>query len=98
LDLKAKTTEKIIHALVEADVLDMEEEDIASVCETITVTLTYWITYRQLRTKTENEVILFHEGVFQIVHAIAPYLTPQYKHIYLESRQLYNAAISQLEN
>ncbi|MFQ3325299.1 MAG: AcrR family transcriptional regulator [Pseudomonadales bacterium] len=98
LDLKAKTTETIIDALVDADVLDMEPEDIASVCETITVTLTYWITYRQLRTKTENEMILFHEGVFQIVHAIAPYLTPQYKHIYLESRQLYSAAITQLEN
>ncbi len=98
LDLKAKTTETIIDALIDGDVLDIDEDEVEAVCESITVTLTYWITYRQLRTKNQNEMMLFHEGVFQIVQAIAPYLTTDYRHIYLECRDLYNAAIAQLEN
>ena len=97
LDLKAKTTETIIAELLDADVIAIDDDEVPLLCESITITLTYWITYRQLRTKTSNEMILFHEGVFQIVHAIAPYLTRQYRHIYLDSRSLFNAAIAKLE-
>ena len=97
LELKAKTTETIVAVLIAAEVLAIDDDEVPLLCEAITVTLTYWITYRQLRVKTDNEMILFHEGVFQIVHAIAPYLTRQYRHIYIESRSLFHAAVAELE-
>ena len=97
LELKRRTAQAVLDELVEHEVLALSTEDIEPLTEAITMTLTYWLTHRQLTEQNSSEVAMFHDGVFQIVHLITPFLTDDYQHIYREARVLYQAAMAQLE-
>ncbi|MEH6548706.1 MAG: TetR/AcrR family transcriptional regulator [Pseudomonadales bacterium] len=98
LDLKVRTAAAVVNELIEHEVLDIAPDEIDQLCNNITMTLTYWITYRQLRSPGQQEMQLFHDGVFQIIHLIAPYLTEDYHYIYRQCRELYEAAVAQLNS
>ena len=97
LELKRRTARAVIEELIEHEVLSLADQDIDTLTENITMTLTYWLTYRQLREQQSSEVEMFHDGVFQIVHLVTPFLTDDYQHIYRDARTLYDSAMQQLE-
>jgi len=96
LDLKQRTAGRVLQELVDHQVLQLPAEDLEALAESITMTLTYWLTYRQLRGPAP-EVAMLHDGVFQIIHLVAPFLAPDFRHVYRDARALYDTAIGQLE-
>ncbi len=92
---KQKTTSTILQTLVDNQVIIIDDLQAIEICENINLILTHWLTYASLQDWPDNQVIIIHQGVFQIMSLIAPYFTEDYQHIYQELRILYQQLLSQ---
>lgn len=96
INQKQRTAEAVIEALAEHGIIEIDPEEIPQLCENLTLTLTWWLTHADLRGHSDIPPIMIHQGVFQIVHNITPYLSEEYEHLVRDCRELYESAVSQL--
>jgi AcrR family transcriptional regulator len=96
LELKTRTAQAVLNEVVEHGILQIQEQERLQLCESITLMLTYWLTYCDLKGQQLSPPAAIHQGVFQIVHLAAPYFSDEYTHIYRECKALYKTAIAEL--
>lgn len=96
MTLKKCTTRGLLDEVVSHGILSIEKEELDQLCESIILMLTYWLTYCDLKGQHLSPPAAIHQGVFQIVHLAAPYLSDEYGHIYRECKALYKTAIAEL--
>ncbi len=75
LNLKFQTALSVISSLREAEMLSINDDDVDVLVNNIVMTVTYWIAYTLLRDGKQEEQMLIHKGVFQVLALIAPYLS-----------------------
>jgi AcrR family transcriptional regulator len=96
MELKSRTAHALLQEVAEHGILSIDDEELIQLCESITLLLTYWLTYCDLKGQQLDPPAAIHQGVFQIVHLVAPYLSDEYGHIYRECKALYQTAIAEL--
>ena len=96
MELKTRTAHAQLSEVAKHGILSIENEELEQLCESITLLLTYWLTYCDLKGQQLSPPAAIHQGVFQIVHLVAPYLSEEYSHIYRECKALYQTAIAEL--
>lgn len=96
MELKTRTSRALLDEVVAHGILVIEEEELVQLCESINLLLTYWLTYCDLKGQQLSPPEAIHQGVFQIVHLAAPYLSDESAHIYRECKALYKTAIAEL--
>lgn len=96
INLKFRTASSVLRTLSDRRVIDADRDDLPRLAETITLTVTHWLTYSKLRSDEDNAAILIHRGVFQVVQTVAPYLAPGYRHIFVEARELFATLMQEI--
>lgn len=91
LDLKQQAARAVADQLAEAGILEISEAGIDHLCDNVALNLTFWLNYTQLRQQDASNEVLIHQGVFQLMSLVAPYLAPDYRYFYEESRGLFEA-------
>lgn len=89
LQRKLKTTVTIIQALIDHEIIVIDEVETTEIAHNINLVLTHWLNYAALQDWPDNQVTIIHQGVFQVMSLIAPYFSDQYQHIFLEMKNLY---------
>lgn len=89
LQRKYDTARELMTRLVEHQVLCIDEQQRDEIAENIALVLTHWLNHARIRKLPDNEVLIIHRGVFQLMSLIAPYLSGEYRHLYQSCRELY---------
>lgn len=96
LKLKVDAAHAVAEELIANGVLDIGTDQVGSLCENVAMTLTFWLNYELLRKKHTPDVLLLHQGVFQIMSMLAPFLSPQHRNVYEECCALYETLTADL--
>ncbi len=89
MERKLSASLVIINALASHGVLEITEEARRQLAERLTMQLTFWLNYRQLRGEQSPDALLLHEGVFELVSSVAPYFELSFQVIYDDMLTLY---------
>ena len=74
MSLKLQTAMSMLVSLRDARIIAIDDVTAEVLVNNIVMTVTYWITYAQLRDGHQPAEVLIHRGVFQVLSLIAPYL------------------------
>ncbi|MBD2857689.1 TetR/AcrR family transcriptional regulator [Spongiibacter sp. KMU-158] len=91
LELKRDAARAIADQLIEAEILEISEGGVEHLCDNVALNLTFWLNYNQLRQQEASNEVLIHQGVFQLMSLVAPYLAEDFRYFYEESRALFEA-------
>jgi AcrR family transcriptional regulator len=94
LELKRRAARAVAEELVTAEILEMSSADIDRLSDNVALNLTFWLNYTHLRPQHASNEYLIHQGVFQLMSLIAPYLRPDYRYFYEECCALFTALTS----
>lgn len=91
LDLKLRAARAVADELVAAEIIDIDESQVARLCDNVALNLTFWLNYNSLRSThiEASDEIKIHQGVFQIMSLAAPYLTPAFRYFYEECSAMF---------
>ncbi|AKH68272.1 transcriptional regulator, TetR family [Spongiibacter sp. IMCC21906] len=93
LDLKVNAARAVMDELLNQGFVEISETQLARLCDSIALNLTFWLNYSQLREHQASNEILIHQGVFQLMSLVAPYLRPEFRYFYDESCALFEALV-----
>lgn len=93
LDLKVDAARAVMDELLKQGFLDISDTQLARVCDSIALNLTFWLNYNQLREHQASNEILIHQGVFQLTSLVAPHLRPEFRYFYDECCALFEALV-----
>ena len=96
IELKSRTVHALLQEVIQHGILHIDSDELQQLGDSITLTLTYWLTFSDLRGQSLPPPVTIHQGVFQVVHLLAPYLTEDYAHIYRECKALYEQAVTEI--
>lgn len=96
MELKSRTARALLEEVRNHNIIEIDDDELSQLCDNISLLLTYWLTYCKLKGQHLSPPVAIHQGVFQIVHLIAPYLNTEHAHIYRECKALYQSATSEL--
>ena len=74
LQRKRKASRVICDSLARQDILRANPGEIVNICEQITLTATYWLSFEMLAHLEEKDAVDLGLGVYQIMFLVAPYL------------------------
>jgi len=98
INKKRETATTTLNILNEYGIADFQPFALPSLAENITLVLTYWMNHIEVTEKTTaSPILMIHQGVFQIVSLVAPYLHEDYKNFYEECHLLFKAISEELE-
>jgi AcrR family transcriptional regulator len=92
---KCAATDTVLQALIDNQIIVIDELQAIEISQNINLILTYWLNYAALQDWADNQAIIIHQGVFQVMSLIAPHLSENYQHIYLQQRVLYQQLLEQ---
>lgn len=92
-DLQVTTCRLMLLALVEKGILITDEENTALVATTISMTMTYWLSYSALSIGDDDPELILHQGVFQMMSILTPHLAETEREIYRQALQILKRAI-----
>jgi len=77
--LKKKTAafRVICESFLRQGMMEIEEEELESLCEQLTLTACYWSSFDTLSHLEDRESVDPGRGVYQMIHLIIPYLAPE---------------------
>ena len=77
--LKKKTAafRVICESFLRQGMMEIEEEELESLCEQLTLTACYWSSFDTLSHLEDRESVDPGRGVYQMMHLIIPYLAPE---------------------
>lgn len=96
LERKKEACSAVALALLEKGILDMDKAQLDRLSELVTMHITFWMNYDRLRSQNANDQLLIHQGVFQVMSLVAPYLAPAYRSFFDESCELYDSLTADL--
>ncbi|MGJ8687380.1 MAG: TetR/AcrR family transcriptional regulator, partial [Spongiibacteraceae bacterium] len=91
LNLKVKAVQAVTNELLHQEILDISEIQLRHLTDNVVVNLTFWLNYNALREQKIPSELMIHQGVFQLVSLVAPYLKPEYRYFYDECCALFDA-------
>ncbi len=99
LKLKSNTTRTLCNELKRHSILiELKDSEIEVLANQIIMILLYWFSFNTITERLNKKPeILMHEGVFQIMSLLAPYLTANKKDFFHECSELYRDLISKAE-
>jgi len=99
LKLKTNTAKSLCISLWKKEILVFSEErDLIVLVDQIVMTLLYWFSFNELSDRMKGKPeLLMHEGVFQVMSLLAPYLAEDKKLFFKECKDLYFQLIRQAE-
>jgi AcrR family transcriptional regulator len=77
LKRKRQASRTICDSLSRQDILIATAAEIDSLCEQITLTTTYWLSFEMLAHLEEKDTVDLGRGVYQVMFLVAPYLRNQ---------------------
>lgn len=80
----------LVRGLQQAEVIDIEEEDVTDFAHNIKLTVTFWISY--CKTQSEDPTIekeQLYKGVMRVLLLFKPHFNPEYLYAYKELSQHY---------
>ena len=83
LSQKVAAAQAVARPLIERGVLALDEGQLSRLSEAVAMQVTFWLTYDLLRNNNAPEQLQIHQGVFQVMSLIGPYLTDNYRSFYL---------------
>jgi AcrR family transcriptional regulator len=96
LDLKTLTAKAICTSLMKNQIININEEEITQLANSITMTITFWMNFQQLRTSETPSHLLMHQGVFQVMSLLAPYFTEQHREFYDGCHAFYQEVLKEV--
>ncbi len=96
IDLKTRTAKAICTSLAENGILDISEEEISQLADSITMVMTFWMNFQQLHNDEIPSHLLMHQGVFQVMSLLAPYFTEQHREFYDGCHAYYQEVLQEL--
>lgn len=99
LKLKFNTTKTLCRELRSHQVLkNISESELDVLANQIVMTVVYWFGFNVISERLNKKPeILMHEGVFQIMSLLAPYLQEDKKEFFYECKDLYQVLIKKAE-
>jgi AcrR family transcriptional regulator len=91
LALKTAAIEAVLDNLSRDGELTTSPEERKVLVDNIVLLLTYWLNYQDLRHEEMPPAVLIHQGVFQMLAMIAPYLGDQHLGFYHQCQEIYRA-------
>lgn len=73
---KRKASHVICNSLQAQDILRASAAEIHDLCEQITLTATYWLSFEMLAHLEEKDSVDLGRGVYQVMFLVAPYMRP----------------------
>ncbi|HEY9035606.1 MAG TPA: TetR/AcrR family transcriptional regulator [Pseudomonadales bacterium] len=89
LELKRRTARAVAADMVEQGVLDVDAEVLDRLVDSITMTLTYFMTYEDLLYGELPGPVVMHKGVYQVMTQVAPYFGEQHQAFFNACHELY---------
>ncbi|MFT5032359.1 MAG: AcrR family transcriptional regulator [Bacteroidia bacterium] len=93
---KQQAARAIAVALVDKDILVMDTPQLERLSEIVTMHVTFWMNYELLRSHNLPNQLLIHQGVFQVMSLLAPYLAPAYRSFFDNCCVLYESLTAEL--
>lgn len=91
LDLKTAAARAVLDELTRQGFLKISEVQLARLADNIALNLTFWLNYTQLREQQASNEVMIHQGVFQLMSLVAPYLQDEFRYFYDECCALFEA-------
>jgi len=89
LNRKRRASLTICQSLREQAILDATDQEVNALCEQITLTATYWISFEMLTHLENKDRVDLGRGVYQIMAVVAPYLRDEERQMLREMGQTY---------
>lgn len=77
LKRKRKASQTICNSLKKQEILVATPAEIETLCEQITLTTTYWLSFEMLAHLEKKDAVDLGRGVYQVMFLVAPYLRTQ---------------------
>ncbi|GAB3383801.1 TetR/AcrR family transcriptional regulator [Spongiibacter taiwanensis] len=91
LDLKTAAARAVLDELTRQGFLEISDVQLARLADNISLNLTFWLNYTQLREQQASNEVMIHQGVFQLMSLVAPYLQDEFRYFYDECCALFEA-------
>lgn len=72
-----RTANSLIRQLCKVDIIDIDPLAQGTLVHSVVMTVTFWLTFDQLKGGNQGAQQIIHQGVFQILSLLMPYLSPQ---------------------
>ncbi len=94
LELKRRTARTIAEDMASQGVLEIAPEALDRLSDSITMTLTYFMTYEDLLYGGLPGPVVMHKGVYQVMTQVAPYFGEQHQAFLGASQDLYETLLA----
>ena len=95
IQLKRTALSTICHALLQPELIEKHEQQIAGLVDNMTLGLTFWFNYDQLLNQQHQPQVTIHQGVLQLMTMIAPYLGDDQLSFYRDCETIYATMLGQ---
>lgn len=94
LELKRRTAKAIAVDMASQGVLEISPEALDRLADSITMILTYFMTYEDLLYGALPGPVVMHKGVYQVMSQVAPYFGEQHQAFFNACRDLYETLLA----
>jgi AcrR family transcriptional regulator len=95
LQLKRAAMFAICQSLLQQEVIDAREQQFIGLVDNMTLTLNFWFSYDQLLHGERDPQVTIHQGVFQLLTLVAPYLGEERLDFYRDCESIYQDMLAQ---
>ncbi|TNF33690.1 MAG: TetR/AcrR family transcriptional regulator, partial [Gammaproteobacteria bacterium] len=89
MELKRRTAYAVASNMAEQGVLEIDDESLERLADSIAMTLTYFMTYEDMLYGELPGPVVMHKGVYQVMSQVAPYFGEQHQAFFNACRDLY---------
>jgi AcrR family transcriptional regulator len=93
LKLKRAAILAIWEKLTREAVVSAAENEVEALVDNMVLLLNYWLNYDHLRHDNRAPALVIHQGVYQLMVMIAPYLGEQQREFYEQVQEIYSTII-----
>ncbi len=93
LQLKRAALFAICQTLTEQAVIPTRGQQLVSLVDNMTLTLTFWLNYDQLLHENRDPRVTIHQGVLQLLTMVSPYLGDEALNFYRDCEAIYTSML-----
>jgi AcrR family transcriptional regulator len=94
LQLQRTALLAICEALLEQSVIDARDQQLLGLVDNMTLAMTFWFSYDQLLNESRKPEVVIHQGVFQLMTMVAPYLGDDQLPFYRDCESIFAAMLA----
>ncbi len=93
LKLKQAAIHAVWQTLSEAAVVNIDDDEVDALVVNMVLLLNYWLNYDHLLHDDRAPALIIHQGVYQLMSMIAPYLGEQQRDFYQQVSEIYHQIV-----